>query len=78
MNPAANEIFADMISVNTWTNRTPRQISRTGVDGSIPISTPIYNGMSKSPNPASSNSNKIRGTGNRITIGGTALPVTST
>ena len=50
----------DVTSGNAWTNRTPRQISRTGVDGSIPVSTPIHIGMIKYSNPYSSDSNKTR------------------
>ena len=47
-----------------WTNRTLRQISRTGFDGYIPISTQIHSGISETFTPASSDS-----TGTRISIG---------
>ena len=40
--PAVKEIFADAMSGNAWTDRTPHRISRTGVDGSTPMYTPIY------------------------------------
>ena len=39
-----------------WASRNLRKISRTGVNGSIQISTPIHCGMSKSSTPASSDS----------------------
>ena len=42
--------------------------------GSIPISTPIHSGMSKSSNPYSSESTGTRGTGTRIPIGTTDPP----
>ena len=45
-------------------NGTLRQISRTGLDGYIPIYTPIHGGISKSSTPYSSDSN-----GTRISIG---------
>ena len=62
--PVAIEVFVDTTLGNMWANRTPRRISRTGVDGSIPIYTPINSGMRKSSTPDSSDSN-----GTRITIG---------
>ena len=64
MKLAVKEIFADETSGNAWTNRTPQRIIRTGVDGSIQISTPINSGMSKYSAPYYSESN-----GNSITIG---------
>ena len=70
--PAVMEISADAMLVNMWTNRTLRQIRRTGVDRFIPISTPIHSGMSKSSIPGSSDSTRTRGTGIRIPIGNTA------
>ena len=39
---AVKEIFADAMSGNAWTDRTPHRISRTGVDGSTPMYTPIH------------------------------------
>ena len=56
MTPEGQEIFADSISGNTWTNRTPWQISRTRVDRSISITTPINSGISKTSTPDSSDS----------------------
>ena len=41
---------------NMWTNKTPRQVNRTGVYGSIPIYSPIYSRMRKSLTLASSDS----------------------
>ena len=58
------EILTDAASGNAWTNRTLRQISRTGVDVSIPIYTPIHSVIGESSTPASSDS-----TGTRISIG---------
>ena len=72
--PTAKEIFVDATSVNKWINRNPRRISRTGVDGSIPISTPIQSGMSKSPTLAPIESTGTRGTGTKIPIGTTDPP----
>ena len=74
LTPTVKEIFMNATSGNAWTNRTPRRISRTGVDGSIPISTPIHIGMSKYPIPDSSDSTGTRGTGTRITIGTNDTP----
>ena len=62
--PAMKEILVDTASGNAWTNRTPWQISRNGIDGSTPSSTPIHSGMSKYSNPDSSDSS-----GTRIRIG---------
>ena len=50
------EISADTTSSNSWISRTPRQISRNDVDGSIPISTTINSGMRNSFTLASSDS----------------------
>ena len=36
MMPTSKKIFVDTTSVRAWTNRIPRQISRTGVDGNTP------------------------------------------
>ena len=71
---AVKEIFAGATLGNTWTNRTLRKIRRTGIDGSIPISTPIHGGMNKYPTPASSDSTGTRGTGNIIPIRTTDSP----
>ena len=68
------DIFAETTPGNAWTNRTPQQIIRTGIDGSIPISTPIHSEKSKYPTPDSSDINGTRGTKTRITIGTTAPP----
>ena len=54
MMPVKKEILADAKSGNEWTNRTPRRISRTGVDTSIPISTPNHSVMRKYSTLASS------------------------
>ena len=62
--PAAKEIFVDATLGNAWNNRTPRQISRTGVDVSIQIFTPIHSGMIKYYTTGSSDSS-----GTRIPIG---------
>ena len=40
--PAAQEIFPDTAFGNTCKNRTPRRISRIGVEGSITIFTSIH------------------------------------
>ena len=64
LKPAVQEVFTDKTPSNVWTNRTPRRIGRTGVDGSIPISTPIHSGISETSAPSSSDS-----TGTRISIG---------
>ena len=56
--PLVKEIFVDVTSCNAWTNRTPRRIGRTGVDGSILISSPIHSGMSKSSTPDYSDSSR--------------------
>ena len=74
LNNAVKEIFADATSGNAWTNRTLRQISRTGVDGSIPISTPIHTGMRKSSTPSYSDNDGTRGTGTGTPIGTTSPP----
>ena len=50
------EIFAGTTTGNSWTSRTPWKISRTCVDGSIPIYTPIHSGMRKSSTPDSNDS----------------------
>ena len=60
LTPAANEIFVDATSGNAWTNRNLRQIIRTIVDVSIPISTPIHSGIRKYFTTASSDSSGIR------------------
>ena len=67
--PEVKEIFADVTSGNTWTSRTPWQICRTGIDRSIPISTPSYSGMIEYSTPDSSDNTGTRGTGTRIPIG---------
>ena len=66
--PAVQEIFVDTDLGNTWKNRTPQQISRTGVDRSILIYTPIQHGMRKSDNPYANDSIRTRGTGTRIPV----------
>ena len=71
---AVKEIFMDATSGNTWTSRNPRWIIRTGVYGSIPISTPIQNGMSKYSTPYFSEISGTRGTRTRIYIADTAPP----
>ena len=63
MTPLAKEIFGDVTLVNMWTNRNPWKISRTGIYGYNPISTPIYSVMRKSPTPS-----YIDSIGTRITI----------
>ena len=35
--PATKEIIADVVSVSVWTSRTPRLVSRTGVDRRTPV-----------------------------------------
>ena len=75
---AVKGIFADVTSGNTCTISTPQRISRTGVAGSIPISTTIESGMGKSYTPASSNSTGTMVTGTRIYSRDTAPPVAST
>ena len=62
--PAVQEIFVDATLCNTWTNRTPQKIMRTGVAGSIPIYTTIHSEIIKTYTPASSDR-----TGTRIFIG---------
>ena len=64
LTPEVQEIFTDAEVGSAWTNRTPRRISRTRVDGSIPISTLIHSGIRKTSTPYSSDS-----TGTRIYIG---------
>ena len=64
MTPAVKKIFADATSGNAWNNRTLRRISRTGVDGSIPISSTIQSGMWKYSTPDYNES-----IGTSITIG---------
>ena len=66
------EIFVDATSGNVWTSKTPRKISRTGVDVSIPLST--HSGISKCPIPYSSDSAGTRGDKTRISIEATAPP----
>ena len=58
------EIFANTMSGNLCTNSTTRQISRSGVDRSIPIPTTIHSIMSKYSTPYSSDSS-----GTRVPIG---------
>ena len=60
MMPDLKEIFADATLGNAWKNRTPQKISRTGIDGSIPISNPIRSGMRKYSTPDSSDSSLTR------------------
>ena len=36
LTPATKEVVADVVSGGAWKNRTPRQVSRNGVDGSTP------------------------------------------
>ena len=62
--PAVKESFADALSGNTRTNRNSWQVSWTGVNVSIPISTQIHSGISKNYIPVSSDS-----TGTRVSIG---------
>ena len=71
MTTAAQEISADKASGNMWTNRTPGQIIRTGIDRYIPISTQIHSGISKTSTPYSSNI-----TGTRISIGASVTSTT--
>ena len=66
--PAAKEIFANAMLVNVWTSRTLWKISKTGVDGSIPTSTPIHIGMSKYSTPTYSDISGTRCTRNRISV----------
>ena len=56
MMPSVKKISADTTSGNTWTNRTPWLTSRTGINGSIPISTPIHSGIRETSIPDSSDS----------------------
>ena len=74
LTPAAKEIFANTTLVNVWNIRNTRRISSTGVDISIPISTPIHSGMSKSSTPDYSDSTVTRGNITRIPIGTIAPP----
>ena len=60
LTPAVKEIFTEATLGNAWTNRTPQCIIRTGVDRSIPFSTPINCGMRKYFTPASSDSSRTR------------------
>ena len=60
LTPVMKEIFAGVILGNTWKNWTLRRIIRTGIDGSIPISTPIHSRMSKYNTPYSSESSGTR------------------
>ena len=62
------------MSGNAWTNRNPQQISRTGVDKSIPISTPIHSGKSKSSSPDSSGVTGTKGNRTRNPIVNTDPP----
>ena len=71
---SVQEIFLDTYLGNTWTNRTPQQISRTGISRSIPIYTPIQRGMIKSDAPYFSDNIRTRGTGTRIPIRTTDPP----
>ena len=64
LTPEVQEIFVDTTLGKVWTNRTPRRISRTGVDGYITVSTPIHSRLSKTSNPYSIDNN-----GTRIFIG---------
>ena len=70
----ANKISMNVTSGNAWTNRIPRQISRTGVDGSIPISTEIDSVISKFYTPSFSDSAENRGSGTSIYVGDTSPP----
>ena len=36
MTPAVKEIFANVTSGNMWINRTPRKVSRTGINRTTP------------------------------------------
>ena len=55
LTPAEKEIFADMTLDNAWTNRNPRRIGKTGVDGLVAsISIPITRVIIKSSTPDSS------------------------
>ena len=63
LTPVVQEISADMAPGNVWTNRTLWQISRTGVDRSIPISTPINSVVRKTSTPDFSDS-----AGTRVTV----------
>ena len=69
MTPVLQEIFAETESGNAWTSRTPQRISRTGIDGSTPISTQIHSGIIKTSTPYSSD---ITGTNITIDISGTS------
>ena len=62
------------IRLNAFTNRTPQQISRTGIDRSIPFYTPIHSGMRKSDTTYSSDNTRTRSTGTGIPIGTTDPP----
>ena len=42
LTPTVKQILADAMSGNAWTDRNPQQTSKTGVHGSIPMSTPIH------------------------------------
>ena len=44
---AVQKIFLETASGNIWESRIPRRISRTDIDGSTPIYTPIHSGISK-------------------------------
>ena len=68
LNPLVKEIFVDVALGSVWKNRTPRQIIRTGIDGSIPISTQIHSGISKiftiTPSDSNGTKSSIRNSGN--------------
>ena len=74
LTPGVKEILVDATSGNVWTNRNPRRIIRTGIGGSIPISTTIHSLMSKYLTPYYSDSTGTRGTLTRIPIGNTVPP----
>ena len=74
LTPEVKEIFLDTTPVNAWNNMNLQIIIRTGIYGSIPISTPIHSGIIKSPNPDSSDSTRTRGTRTRIPTGTNAPP----
>ena len=62
--PEVKEMFADTTPGIVWINKTLWQISRTDIDGSIPIYTPIHSETRETPTPDFSDS-----TGTRIFIG---------
>ena len=66
--PAIKKIIVGATSGNAWTDRTPRRISRAGIDVSIPISAPIHSGRIKYSTPYYSDSS-----GTRVPIGNSGI-----